>query len=146
MEGGVIDGTEITLCAKKYQGVCKFHIDLEENQLLIGLTEGEFENEPADENASYSTLFDFQNYGLKYHHGGGLKADLKMIYKGEDTNAIRFKVKLASMEFLYRGVAVGSITNPAFCSGKYKDVCRMIVHKPEGASKPKMEIFLRARE
>ena len=46
VEGGVINGTEITLCAKKYQGVCKFHIDLEENQLLIGLTEGEFENEP----------------------------------------------------------------------------------------------------
>ena len=78
---------------KSIKGVCKFHIDLEENQLLIGLTEGEFENEPADENASYSTLFDF-GVRSQIPSWWGIESGSKNDLQGEDTNTIQFKVKL----------------------------------------------------
>ena len=143
IEGGVVQGNKVILCSQQYQDVCQLNIDSVNNTLLIGLTESEFENEPADENADYKTLFSFQNYGIKYNHGGGLKADVRLIVKGKETNALRFKIKLATLEVLYRGVAVGSLKNPSFCNRDYSKVCRLMVHTPEGSDTAKMEILMK---
>lgn len=144
--GGELSGDTLILCSKAYAQVCELNLKSDTNELVIGVTETEFLDYKADESADYTTLFELNNYGIKYYYPGGLHIDFKLILKGSGlvqttTNPIRLKFKPSTQEIFYRGIPVGSLSNLSLCSGDYRKICRFVV----GSNDASMNIFLKAK-
>lgn len=125
---GEVDETKgiLTLCALKYSQVCTLNYVEEFQQLLVALTREEFEKEEAQEPFKFKSL-GLSGYSLDYSlPGRGTRVDIRMTNKGKTTNPLRFFVDPLSGDINFQSQTIGSITKGAFCTGDYKDVCRVI--------------------
>jgi hypothetical protein len=138
---GDVSGDLVHLCSGKYASACELHVVKSENRLVVGLSEAEFRNYEPDADASYETLFEVANYGLKYSLGAGIFADFKFVIGGKDTNPLRMAVKPVDGAIVYRGQEIGNYQKLAFCTGDYASKCRVLYNKAEN----NVAIFFKAK-
>ncbi len=128
--GELKDG-KITLCSQQYVDVCALNYVEADKRLVLGLTEAEFRNYPADPNASYTSLVSYSGYAIEFALAGNDFADFRLEIAGTPTNPIRLRVDALSGAITYKGKEVGDYQKLGLCSGDYKNVCRMVVNSED---------------
>lgn len=129
---GNLSGSLLTLCTHHYGTVCQLNVVQPGNQLIIGLTEGEWENYAADPNASYTSLVAFGGYGIDASLAGTTFVDVRLQLAGTPTNGLRFKVDPIGGDITYKGKTIGNYQKAELCSGAdFRKVCRFVVNSDD---------------
>lgn len=128
--GDLKDGT-ITLCSQQYADTCALNFVEAGKRLVLGLTEAAFRNYAADANAKYTSLISYAGYAVEFALAGDSFADFRLQIGGVPTNPIRLHVDAASGAIAYKGKDIGNYQKLAFCSGDYKNVCRLVVNSED---------------
>ncbi len=117
----------LTLCAQEYAEVCDFHYLPDSNELLVGLTEEEFEREDSQAPFTWRSLnLIVKNLEVSFPQFLPTKLDARFSKDNKATNPLRFNIEPFSGAIIFQKQKVGNYFSGAFCTGDYAKVCRLV--------------------
>lgn len=122
-----LEQNRMILCSQKYNGVCHLNYASETNELVIGLTQEEFDRD--ESKGPYNWVdFGWGSETIQLSHPPGWSSRIDVRYRIGDlvTNPLRFHIGLPGGDIKYHGKIVGNIYQVALCSGDYRKICRII--------------------